>query len=57
MIYLDDGQSYEYAVQGCLRCEFPDRYRTKRLEFEQFRKVFFDGVDAPVQATFLLQFN
>ncbi|KAK3339683.1 hypothetical protein B0T25DRAFT_361481 [Lasiosphaeria hispida] len=57
LIYLDAGQSYGYAVQRCLRCEFPGRDTTKSLEFEQFRKVFFDGVVAPVQAAFLLQCN
>ncbi|KAK0622605.1 hypothetical protein B0T14DRAFT_564048 [Immersiella caudata] len=54
-IYLDAGHSFGYAVQRCLRCEFPGRDSTKRLEIEQFRNVFFNGVVAPVQAVYLLQ--
>ncbi|KAK5661837.1 hypothetical protein OQA88_9941 [Cercophora sp. LCS_1] len=57
MIYLDAGKPYGYAVQRCLRYEFPGRDATKSLEFEQFRKVFFDTVAAPVQAVFLLKRN
>ena len=57
LIYLDAGHSYCYAVQRYLRCELPGQDATKRLELEQFRKVFFNGVVAPVQATCLLQCN
>lgn len=53
-VYLEAGDLYGYAVQRCLRCEFPGRDVTKSFEFEQFRKDFFHGVVAPVQATFNL---
>jgi len=53
-VYLDGGDLYGYAVQRCLRCEFPGRDVTKSFEFEQFRTDFFKGVVAPVQATFVL---
>jgi len=54
-IYDDAGRSFGYAVQRCLRCEFPGRDSLKRLENEQFRKIFFDGVVAPVQVAYELQ--
>ncbi|CAJ2511461.1 Uu.00g070860.m01.CDS01 [Anthostomella pinea] len=50
-IYLDAGNSYGYAVQRCLRCEFPGRDVTKTFDFQAFRRHFFSGVVAPVQAT------
>lgn len=53
-VYLEGGDLYGYAVQRCLRCEFPGRDVTKSFEFEQFRTDFFKGVVAPVQATFSL---
>lgn len=54
-VYLEAGYSYGYAVQRCLRCEFPGRDVTKSFEFSQFRRSFFNGVVAPVQATFAAQ--
>ncbi|KAI0469640.1 hypothetical protein GGR56DRAFT_662314 [Xylariaceae sp. FL0804] len=54
-VYLDAGYSYGYAVQRCLRCEFPGRDVTKSFEFQQFRRDFFKGVVAPIQATFVIQ--
>jgi hypothetical protein len=53
-VYLEAGDLYGYAVQRCLRCEFPGRDVTKSFEFEQFRSDFFHGVVAPVQATYNL---
>src|SRR3569833_33614 len=53
-VYLVVGAFYGYAVQRCLRCEFPGRDVTKSFEFEQFRRDFFSYVVAPVQATFAL---
>jgi len=53
-VYLEAGDFYGYAVQRCLRCEFPGRDISKSFEFEQFRKDFFSYVVAPVQATFSL---
>ncbi|KAK3985657.1 hypothetical protein QBC44DRAFT_404018 [Cladorrhinum sp. PSN332] len=54
-VYLDAGQSYGYAVQRCLRCEFPGRDSTKSFDFEEFRRHFFNGVVAPVHATYSMQ--
>lgn len=51
-VYLEGGDLYGYAVQRCLRCEFPGRDVTKSFEFEQFRSDFFQGVVAPVQVTY-----
>ncbi|KAI1178528.1 hypothetical protein F4777DRAFT_100586 [Nemania sp. FL0916] len=53
-IYLEAGDSYGYAVQRCLRCEFPGRDVTKTFDFRQFRENFFNGVVAPVQATYMM---
>ncbi|KAI0909370.1 hypothetical protein F4823DRAFT_594727 [Ustulina deusta] len=53
-IYLEAGDSYGYAVQRCLRCEFPGRDVTKTFEFSQFRQSFFNGVVAPIQATYMM---
>ena len=53
-VYLEAGNLYGYAVQRCLRCEFPGRDVTKTFHFQQFRKNFFTGVVAPIQATFAL---
>ncbi|KAH7174587.1 uncharacterized protein B0J16DRAFT_183258 [Fusarium flagelliforme] len=54
-IYLEAGHSYGYAVQRCLRCEFPGRDVTKDFKFQPFRRHFFNGVVAPIQATFEMQ--
>jgi len=51
-VYLDAGDSYGYAVQRCLRCEFPGRDSTKDFDHATFRKQFYIGVVAPIQATF-----
>lgn len=53
-VYLEAGDIYGYAVQRCLRCEFPGRDVTKNFEFEEFRRNFFSYVVAPVQATYSL---
>lgn len=51
-VYLEAGHQYGYAVQRCLRCEFPGRDVTKNFRFQSFRTSFFSGVVAPIQATF-----
>jgi len=53
-VYLEAGDFYGYAVQRCLRYEFPGRDVTKTFEFEQFRRDFFSCVVAPVQTTYSL---
>jgi len=52
VIYRNEGELYGDAISRCLRCEFPGRDTTKDFRFQSFRKHFFDGVVAPVQATF-----
>jgi hypothetical protein len=54
-VYLEAGQSYGYAAQRCLRCEFPGRDAVKSFDFEQFRRDFFNGVVAPVHAVYAVQ--
>lgn len=52
-VYNQAGDSYGYAVQRCLRCEFPGRDITKNFEFSTFRQHFYNNVVAPVQATYI----
>ena len=52
-VYNQAGDSYGYAVQRCLRCEFPGRDITKNFEFSTFRRHFYNNVVAPVQATYI----
>ncbi|KAK3375685.1 hypothetical protein B0T24DRAFT_572047 [Lasiosphaeria ovina] len=54
-VYIDAGHSYGYAVQRCLRCEFPGRDSMKSFDFAQFRRQFFDTVVAPVHAAYIVQ--
>ncbi|KAL3465441.1 hypothetical protein BJX64DRAFT_285383 [Aspergillus heterothallicus] len=51
-LHLDAGPEYGDAIKRCLRCEFPGRDVTKNFGYAQFRQEFFNGVVAPVQATF-----
>lgn len=53
-VYLEAGDDYGYAVQRCLRCEFPGRDVTKNFRFDHFRRDFFSYVVAPIQATFAM---
>jgi hypothetical protein len=52
-VYNQAGNSYGYAVQRCLRCEFPGRDVTKNFDFSTFRRHFYNNVVAPVQATYI----
>jgi hypothetical protein len=52
-VYNQAGDSYGYAVQRCLRCEFPGRDVTKNFDFSAFRRHFYNSVVAPVQATYI----
>ena len=52
-LYLEAGDSYAYAVQRCLRCEFPGRDVAKSFDFPIFRSHFYNTVVAPIQATYL----
>jgi hypothetical protein len=52
-VYLEAGDSYGYAVQRCLRLEFPGREVEKNFDFRQFRQSFYCHVVAPVQAYYV----
>jgi hypothetical protein len=51
-VYDEAGDEYGYAVQRCLRCDFPGRDREKSFSHAPFRTHFFRGVVAPVQAMY-----
>ncbi|KAI0010164.1 hypothetical protein F4779DRAFT_616893 [Xylariaceae sp. FL0662B] len=49
---LEVGESYSHAVQRCIQCHFLGSESTQNFSHTSFRKQFFTGVVAPVQATF-----
>ncbi|KAI1757846.1 hypothetical protein F4782DRAFT_546936 [Xylaria castorea] len=49
---LELGESYANAVQRCIQCHFLGRESTQNFLHSGFRKQFFTGVVAPIQATF-----
>ncbi|RYC64754.1 hypothetical protein CHU98_g1442 [Xylaria longipes] len=49
---LELGESYANAVQRCIQCHFLGPESTQSFLHSRFRKQFFTGVVAPVQATF-----
>ncbi|KAJ2982580.1 hypothetical protein NUW58_g6412 [Xylaria curta] len=51
-IELELGLSYSNAVQRCIRCYIPGSSSKLSFSHVEFRKEFFSGVVAPVQATF-----
>ncbi|KAI0976563.1 hypothetical protein F4678DRAFT_413761 [Xylaria arbuscula] len=51
------GESYAHAVQRCIQCHFLGRESTQNFSHAGFRKQFFTGVVAPVQATFDAQIS
>ncbi|KAI0533155.1 hypothetical protein GGR58DRAFT_506656 [Xylaria digitata] len=51
-IELELGESYANAVQRCIQCHFLGRESTQNFSHSGFRRQFFTGVVAPVQATF-----
>ena len=48
-VYDEGGDVYGYAVQRCLRCEFPGRDETKSFAYDDFRGDFYLDVVAPIQ--------
>jgi hypothetical protein len=46
------GESYTFAVQRCLQCQFLGRSSTMNFSHAEFRRQFYAGVVAPVQATY-----
>lgn len=51
---LDPGPTYANAVDRCLKFLFPGNAATHTFEDGKFRKMFFEDVVAPTQATFEL---
>lgn len=49
---LEIGDSYANAVQRCIQCHFLGAESTHNFHHLEFRKQFFIGVVAPIQATF-----
>ncbi|KAI1426142.1 hypothetical protein F5Y12DRAFT_744164 [Xylaria sp. FL1777] len=49
---LELGESYAHAVQRCIQCHFLGSESTQTFLHSGFRTQFFNGVVAPVQATF-----
>lgn len=52
-VRLIAGDSYGDAAERCVKFTFPGRDLYKNFIFSQFRQQFYDGVVAPVQATYL----
>lgn len=53
-VYRLAGDSYGYAAERCVKFSFQGRDIYKDFDLSQFRKQFYDGVVAPVQATYLM---
>lgn len=51
-VQLEVGEQYADAIRRCLRCPFDGRDDEQDLKLPQFRKNFFLGIVAPVQATY-----
>lgn len=52
LLALDVGESYANAVQRCIQCQFLGAESTHNFSHAKFRKDFYTGVVAPIQATF-----
>lgn len=50
----DPGQTYAHAADRCLRFLFPGPENMSTFHYRSFRKIFFEDVVAPIQATFEL---
>ena len=53
-LYLDPGKVYGNATDRCLKFLFPGPDDQNTFDYRDFRRAFFAGVVAPVQATFEL---
>jgi hypothetical protein len=51
-VYREAGDSYGYAAQRCVKCDFPGQASHIDFELAKFRQQFHDTVIAPVQATY-----
>lgn len=52
-VYDKSGSNYGDVVQRCLKCEFNITPKHKRLEFEKFRQLVFEGVVEPLEKNYL----
>lgn len=48
-VYQRSGSNYGDVVQRCLKCEFNITPQDKRLNFEAFRLLVYEGVVAPLE--------
>lgn len=48
-VYQKSGSNYGDVVQRCLKCEFNITPKQKRLDFEKFRHLVYEGVVAPLE--------
>jgi hypothetical protein len=48
-VFEEGGDEYGRVVQRCLRCEFGIQDSMKRLDFDKFRALVYEGVVAPLE--------
>lgn len=48
-VFDEGGDEYGRVVQRCLRCEFGIQDSLKRLDFDKFRALVYEGVVAPLE--------
>lgn len=48
-VYQKSGSNYGDVVQRCLKCAFDISPKQKRLDFEKFRYLVYEGVVAPLE--------
>jgi hypothetical protein len=51
-VFDEGGLTYGQVVQRCLRCEFGIEDRKKRLDFDVFRYLVYEGVVAPLEEVY-----
>ncbi len=51
-VYQKSGSNYGDVVQRCLKCEFNITPKQKRLDFEKFRHLVYEGVVAPLEENY-----
>ncbi|KFY43828.1 hypothetical protein V494_01792 [Pseudogymnoascus sp. VKM F-4513 (FW-928)] len=51
-VYQKSGSNYGDVVQRCLKCEFNITPKQKRLGFEDFRHLVYEGVVAPLEENY-----
>lgn len=51
-VFQKSGTNYGSVVQRCLKCEFGITPKQKRLGFENFRHLVYEGVVAPLEENY-----